>query len=50
MSDNLIDLVAPRMHPPVTRAPFDAAAEDGAEQSVFGVTIGGFTFADDGDE
>ncbi|MGC7102940.1 hypothetical protein ACPZ19_50480 [Amycolatopsis lurida] len=51
MSENLMESVAPQLAPPVTREPAGAATTDeGAGQSIMGITIGGFTFADEGDE
>jgi hypothetical protein len=52
MTEDLMESVAPQLSPPVTRQPVNAAAtsESGVDQSVFGITIGGFTFAGDEDE
>jgi hypothetical protein len=53
MTEDLMESVAPQLSPPVTRQPVNTAAttnESGVEQSIFGFTIGGITFAGDEDE
>jgi hypothetical protein len=52
MSRNLMDSIAPVLSTPLTRTLATAAADGTGEltQSVFGITIGGFTFAGDEQE